>query len=255
MSFAGENILLRAYLHSADRFPRLPTHQRLVKAARAAKLAGATVLQGIAGTGYHSASKKGIWSILDRSPIIVEIVDSPEKIAAFVEHQLREIMTDGVVTLERAAIMMYRHRKTENPPTLRLADMLQPLSTVPHIGTESDSTMEIQENGILLRVFIGESDRSGGQPLYEVILQKTRELGLAGATVLRGIEGFGANSIVHKAALLEMSTDLPLVIEIMDQQEKIELLLPHLQTLVQEGLITMEHVRILLYRHNPADAK
>lgn len=108
----------------------------------------------------------------------------------------------------------------------------------------------MQENGVLLRVFTGESDRYQHKPLYEAIVRKARELGLAGATVLRGTEGFGARSVVHKAALLEMSTDLPVVIEIVDTEEKIKLLLPHLETMVQEGMITMEYVVILMYRHN-----
>jgi PII-like signaling protein len=78
---------------------------------------------------------------------------------------------------------------------------------------------------------------------------KVRELGLAGATVLRGVEGFGAHSVVHKAKLLEMSTDLPIVIEIVDTGEKIRGLLPHLEQMVGEGMITMEYVVILMYRH------
>jgi PII-like signaling protein len=79
-------------------------------------------------------------------------------------------------------------------------------------------------------------------------------MGLSGATVLRGAEGFGANSVVHKTLLLEMFTDLPLVIEMVDAEEKIKLLLPRLEAMVQEGMITMERVAIVLYRHNPADA-
>ena len=115
--------------------------------------------------------------------------------------------------------------------------------------------MTINENGVLLRVFIGESDRHENKPLYEAILAKAREMGLSGATVLRGVEGFGANSVVHKAHLLEMSSDLPIVIEIVDADEKINLLLPHLESMVQEGLITMEQVQVLAYRHDPADAR
>ena len=110
--------------------------------------------------------------------------------------------------------------------------------------------MKINENGILLRVFIGESDRYQHKPLFEAIVQKVRELGLGGATVLRGSEGFGANSVVHKAALLEMSKDLPIVIEIIDTEEKIRTVLPHLEAMVTEGMITMEYVVILMYRHN-----
>lgn len=108
--------------------------------------------------------------------------------------------------------------------------------------------MTIDEDGVLLRVFIGESDRHEHRPLHEAIVQTARELGLAGATVLRGIEGFGANSVVHKAALLELSADLPLVIEIVDRQEKIQQLLPKLEGMVKEGMITMEYVAVVLYR-------
>ena len=112
--------------------------------------------------------------------------------------------------------------------------------------------MQINETGVLLRVFVGDSDRFEGAPLHEAIVQKAREIGLAGATVLRGAEGFGANSVVHTSTILGMSTDLPLVIEMVDEDEKIKLLLPHLETMVQVGMITMEHVMILFYRHGGA---
>jgi PII-like signaling protein len=111
--------------------------------------------------------------------------------------------------------------------------------------------MTINQNGVLLRVFIGESDRHEHQPLYEAILRQARQLGLAGATVLRGIEGFGANSLVHRAGILTMSTDLPIVVEIVESEENVKRLLPHLEAMVQEGMITMEYVVVLLYRHHP----
>jgi hypothetical protein len=113
--------------------------------------------------------------------------------------------------------------------------------------------MTTNEKGVLLRVFIGESDRFQNKPLYEAIVQKVRELDLAGATVLRGSEGFGANSVVHKSALLAMSVDLPIVIEMVDTEEKIKLILPHLEQMVEEGMVTMEYVMILIYRHDPKD--
>jgi PII-like signaling protein len=112
--------------------------------------------------------------------------------------------------------------------------------------------MKINENGVLLRVFIGESDKFEHKPLYEAIVQKVRELGLVGATVLRGVEGFGAHSVVHKSQLLEMSTGLPLVVEIVDTEENIQRILPSLEVMVREGMITMEYVVILLYRHDEA---
>jgi hypothetical protein len=179
----------------------------------------------------------------------VEIVDSAERIAAFIQGPLDPIMIGGMLTLERAAVMMYRPvaRPAPQEQNLPIAAELKPLSTLPRI--QPGEHMTITENGVLLRVFIGESDRFQGIPLYEAIVQKVRELGLAGATVLRGSEGFGAHSVVHKSSLLEMSTDLPIVIEIVDTADKVQLLIPHLEKMVPEGMVTIEYVQILMYRH------
>jgi PII-like signaling protein len=108
--------------------------------------------------------------------------------------------------------------------------------------------MRIPAEGMLLRVFIGESDKHEGRPLYEVIVAEARRRGLAGATVWKGFMGFGAHSRMHTAKILEMSQDLPIVIEIVDASEKIEEFLPVLDGLVAEGLVTVEPARIILYR-------
>lgn len=109
--------------------------------------------------------------------------------------------------------------------------------------------MRIPENGVLLRIFIGESDKDpdGDRPLYEAIVRKAKEAHLAGATVLRGPMGFGRHSRVHTAKLLELSTDLPVVIEIVDAEERVEAFLPTVDELVTEGLVTLEAVRIVRY--------
>jgi len=110
--------------------------------------------------------------------------------------------------------------------------------------------VKIPEQGKLLRIFVGESDRWHHQPLYEAIVLKARELGLAGATVLRGPMGFGAKSRLHTAKILRLSMDLPMVIEIVDTDDKIKQLLPHLEEMVLEGLVTLEDVQVLKYRAN-----
>lgn len=110
--------------------------------------------------------------------------------------------------------------------------------------------MKLEGEGQLLRVYIGESDRWHGKPLYEVIALKAREMGMAGATVLRGMMGFGADSRLHTAKVLRLSEDLPIVIEIADRPEKIEAFLPEIDGMVTEGMITLEKVHILAYRHN-----
>lgn len=115
--------------------------------------------------------------------------------------------------------------------------------------------MKLSEAGQLLRIFTGESDVWQGAPLYRAIVLKAKELGLAGATVLRGPMGFGANSRVHTARLLDLSTDLPVVIEIVDSAEKVQSLLPFLDEAVAEGLITIESVRVLRYLANREKAR
>ncbi len=108
--------------------------------------------------------------------------------------------------------------------------------------------MKIPEDGYLLRIFVGESDKHGHHPLYESIVLKARETGLAGATVTRGIMGFGKNSVLHTAKILRLSEDLPMVVEIVDSLEKIENFLPQLDQMVTDGLVTLEKVRVIHYR-------
>ena len=108
--------------------------------------------------------------------------------------------------------------------------------------------MKIEGPGRLLRVFVGESDRWEGRPLHEVIVLRARERGLAGATVLRGLAGFGAHSRIHTASVLRLSEDLPIVVEIADTPERIAAFLPELDAMVREGMVTVEDVHIVAYR-------
>jgi uncharacterized protein len=112
--------------------------------------------------------------------------------------------------------------------------------------------MMLPEEGHLLRIFLGESDRHEGIPAYEWIVRKAREHGLAGATVLRGVEGFGAHSRLHTAKILRLSEDLPMVVEIVDTKERIEEFLPVVDAAIREGLATLEKVHIRLYRSGKA---
>ena len=108
--------------------------------------------------------------------------------------------------------------------------------------------MSLPTEGKLLRIFVGEADRWRGKPLYEAIVLEARRRGLAGATVIKGFMGFGAHSRIHTAKLLELSQDLPIVIEIVDAPEKIEAFMPDLEAMVGDGLITLERAEVLLYR-------
>jgi hypothetical protein len=108
--------------------------------------------------------------------------------------------------------------------------------------------MQIPEDAILLRIFIGESDRWEHRPLYEAIVLKAREMHLGGATVLRGPMGYGKTSRLHTAKILNLSTDLPLIIEIVDSEANINAFLPMLDGMISGGLVTMEKVKVLHYR-------
>jgi hypothetical protein len=108
--------------------------------------------------------------------------------------------------------------------------------------------MQIPTEGKLLRIFVGETDRWHGKPLYEAIVEEARKRGLAGATAWKGFMGFGRHSRMHTAKILRLSEDLPIVIEIVDAAEKIEAFLPDLDAMVQEGLVTLERAEVLMYR-------
>ena len=111
--------------------------------------------------------------------------------------------------------------------------------------------MKLEGEGCLLRIYIGELDKWHHQPLYEAIVLKAREIGLAGATVLRGPMGFGAHSRLHTAKILRLSEDLPIVVEIVDKEEKINAFLPEIDRMVRDGLITLEKVRVIKYSADP----
>lgn len=110
--------------------------------------------------------------------------------------------------------------------------------------------MKIPEEAELLRIFIGESDRYEGRPLYEAIVAEARRQCLGGATVFRGLLGYGAHSRMHTAKLLRLSEDLPIIIEIVDSTEKIQGFLPDLDHMMEEGLVTVERAKVLVYRHS-----
>lgn len=108
--------------------------------------------------------------------------------------------------------------------------------------------MKLSGTGKLLRIFVGESDRHGTQPLYTAIVEAARKQGLSGATVFKGIEGFGGHSVVHAARIFDLSSDLPVLVEIVDTEERIGSFIPLLDDMVREGLVTLETVEIIHYK-------
>jgi PII-like signaling protein len=107
--------------------------------------------------------------------------------------------------------------------------------------------MTLPRDAVLLRIFLGEDDKFQGSPLYEAVVLKAREMHLAGATVLRGAVGYGASSRIHTTKILRLSQDLPIVVEIVDSQEKIDGFLPELERMMSSGMVTLEKVQVLQY--------
>ena len=114
--------------------------------------------------------------------------------------------------------------------------------------------MRIDGSALLVRIYVGEADRLDGRPLYQAIVGFLRDRGLAGATVIRGIEGFGANAHLHTTRLLRLSEDLPILIEVVDQEDRIRAILAELDAMVGDGLITLEKVEVIAYRGRQPDA-
>ena len=112
--------------------------------------------------------------------------------------------------------------------------------------------MKIEGTGLLARIYIGESDTRNGRPLYEEIVRFLRDRGFAGATVLRGIEGFGAKAHLHTTRILRLSEDLPILIEVVDVESRLRAVLPELDAMVEDGLITLERVEVYAYRAGKA---
>lgn len=241
----AEQVLCRFSVSSLARHGLSPLFEWLVHSARSQGLQGATVLRGFHGLragGTVLAERP--WALAQDLPVIVEVVDEAPRIASWLE-RVAPALAGAIVTLERARVLIYRSGE----------DGWRPPATPSVVATQHDSvagevrTMQVPENGALLRIFIGESDREPGtgRPLYEAIVLRAREAHLAGATVLKGPMGFGRHSRVHAAKVLELSADLPIVIEIVDAEEKIAAFLPVVDGLVGEGLVTIEAVRVLKY--------
>lgn len=245
MKIEAEQVLCRFHLSNDSQHRAGPLYEWIVRLARREGLQGATVLEGFYGMraeGSLLAERR--WSLAQHLPVIVEVVDAADRIEALLA-RVEPVLREGVITLERAHVVLYRAGlRDERLPATR--HILATTAASAAIGVR---TLKTPEDGVLLRIFIGESDRDpdGDRPLYEAIVRKAREAQLAGATVLRGPMGFGRHSRVHTARLLELSTDLPIVIEIVDAEEKIDAFVPIVDELVTEGLVTLESVRILRY--------
>jgi uncharacterized protein len=245
MKIQTEQVLCRFQLSNFVRHGLSPLYEWIVECAHRNGLGGATVLEGFYGLGPGGGIlEEQRLSLSQEHPVIVEVIDEPARIEALLA-EVEPAFTSGVITLERAHVWLYRRL-----PAARGAGPRQEIvETTGLSAAVGVRTMRVPENGVLLRIFIGESDKSpdDGRPLYEAIVKRARAADLAGATVLRGPMGFGRHSRVHTTKLVDLSADLPIVIEIVDDEEKVDAFLPVVDELVSEGLVTLEAVRIVRY--------
>jgi PII-like signaling protein len=246
MKSEAEQVLCRFQLSNFIRHGVSPLYEWIVETAHREGLRGATVLKGFFGLRPEgSVLEARTWSISQELPVIVEVVDEPARIEALLA-RVEPVFREGIITLERAHVLHYGAGPRRSAASPRARNIIATSESSAATGVR---TMKLPETGVLLRIFIGESDKepSGDRPLYEAIVRRAREAHLAGATVLRGPMGFGRHSRVHTAKLLDLSTDLPIVIEIVDSEEKVDAFLPTVDELVTEGLVTLEAVRVVRY--------
>jgi PII-like signaling protein len=253
---ADEASFLRlcSYMNANEKWHGVPLYRAVVEAARRLGLAGASVFPVELGYGAHRqihdlASEYSSFDI----PIVVEIVDTSQRIEAMIR-ELETMMSEGLMVISSARVHRYTHadEREVNPPG---SSTDQPSPATPVSGKEGSSPMKIEGDAQRVTVYIGSADTWHGRNLALAIVEKCRALGLAGATVCRGVMGFGKQSVIHKAHFLGLSDDLPEKIEIVDRAQEIERVLPVLDEMLGGGLIVIEDVQVIRYLHEPKASK
>ena len=247
--------LLRFYCKASEKWQGHPLYRAVVEAARRSKLAGASVFPIEAGYGAHRqvhdiASEYTSFHI----PIVVEIIDSAEQVQLLTA-ELETMASEGLVVLCPVDVYHDPDASGRAEPST----MVSPPRRVAGAGRLSSeevaTAMKIDGDAKRVTVYIGSSDTWKGRNLAVAIVEECRTMGMAGATISRGVMGFGKQSIIHKAHLLGLSDDLPERVEIIDRKEEIERLLPVLEGMVKGGLIVVEDVHVVRYLHEPKHTK
>lgn len=233
----GKTSLLRIYCGDFDRFEHHPLHQTILERARKAGLAGCTAFAGFWGYGSRGFIHTDVaLEGAGEKPILIEIVDSPDRVQAFAK-DVTPMLTKagGLITEETVYVHHYQNEGTGSP------------GDKPASAPKKETPMERELTGenVLLRIFVGEKDKFGSKPLFDAIIERARKLGIAGCTVMRAVMGFGASSIVHKGHLF--SQDNPMLIEVVDSADKVKGLLEEIRPMLQGALVTEEKVRVHHY--------
>jgi PII-like signaling protein len=244
-----EASLLRLYANASDRWQGVPLYRAVVEAARRLKLAGASVFPVELSYGAHRQLHdiKSDYTSFD-IPVVVEIIEAADRIGALIGEP-ETMLTEGLVAISSATVVRYSHG-TEREPAARVESPFVPKHPTQASLEERSMAMKIEGEGKRVTVYLGSADTWGGRNLAVAIVEKCRAMGLAGATVSRGIMGFGKHSVIHKAHFLGLSDDLPEKIEVVDRPDQIELLLPVLNEMLGGGLILVEDVHVIRYLHD-----
>jgi PII-like signaling protein len=248
----SDAILLTLYINASDRGRGRPLHEEIVATARAMGLAGASVFPADLGYGVHRRLRdaRSEYASFDL-PVMIEIVDVPVRIEAL-RTELGMIIREGLAIL--SPVRLLPDGQAAEPPRdwregLRPEEAPHEPALVPR--PESERSMTLERDVQRLIVYVGSSDTWHGRNLAIAIVERCRELGLAGATASQGVVGFGKHSRIHRAHLLGLSEDLPERIEIVDQPEKIAAIVHELEAMIDGGLMVVEDVRAVRYLRDP----
>jgi PII-like signaling protein len=247
MKLEGEQCLLRVFLQNTDKFSWWSSAADiLLKRAIRCGLVGETTLEGFLGLDVNGkVVESSRWALVERRPLVLEFFDCPRVIGGFLS-DIVDVVHNGLATLERAHILAYRRKSAEGSGFCsHLTNSGRPDPSVYLPNPEEFPVMRTAVEGQLLRIFIDDSDTFAEQPLYRVLLEKARDLGLTNAVVLRAPMGFGTHRRVHTDRFPDYVTDLPILLEVVGTPEEIARFLPFLDEAVPEGLITLEGLKML----------
>jgi PII-like signaling protein len=247
-----EAVLLRIYLNASDRRHGKAVYKVVVETARTMHLAGASVFLVDFSYGAHRQIHDAKSDYLSfHIPVVVEVIDAPQRIEKLLT-ELDSIVAEGLVVSRQVRVVRYAGRHLPEAGEERnVPEKVPPMA----LGGWSSTTMKIEGEAQRVTVYVGNSDTWRGRNVVTAIIEKCREMGIAGATATLGVMGFGKTSRIHRAHLLGLSEDLPERIEIVDRSERIADLLPVLDELVQGGLVVLEDVQVIRYLHDPKGAK
>src|SRR6266545_4970666 len=232
MLHKGSAKKLVVYVNVTQHYHGKPVYEAIVEFLHRHNCAGATVTRAISGYGHSGKVHEAhLFSITEDVPMRVEVVDSEQKINALLPW-IYDMVDKGLIEVQDTEVIKHTTHQAETEES----------HAVKHEKLEGRAK--------LLRIYVGEDDRWEDEPLHEAIVKKLRMMDIAGATVYRGLIGYGAQNRVHRSGFLGLSKDLPIMLSIIDTEEKIRGVLPVLDEMVDEGLIALSDVEIIKYTHS-----